>query len=801
IGGEFLLAGKKARKNLLHVDANGEVLPLQIQIDGPIKDIMLRGDSLYIAGAFTEIDGQKRVGAAVIDIQTGLLLNWDAYLYAADVEKMEVYKNVLFLGGQSHQRIFRYSYRYPVLAVDLQTGHLLPREDWQWLYDVWGTNNYTLAAENISLEGDHLAVQEDEARVFHLPSQQEIFNEARGFNFMDLHDGYLYVGSITSLAKIELVNPSNRDNFFISGAFTDIAYTDSSIWLAGFIRLNQANGSDIPVSAAEFLKSDNTFTGNKILTVGIVNNLTNSSTGFGSAIKLEGSQVILGGHFDGLGALERNNFYEFDLSTQSPTDWQPNPNGRVREIKSHEGRVYVGGDFTEIEGQAISGMAVFDSARQILPDFSYLINGSVYDFAFNDTNVYIAGDFDNVGNYNNKNLFSVNKTTGQIQNFEPDPAAYVERLVMLDTVLFLEGRFSSLMDTSIVGRKSCPEGIAYIDPNTAHPYWCHREFQRDESNFGQISSYQGEMYVLSRRAFPYVGKNYLLKFNPLTLDMDTLNYLDLNGDIWQYKFACDRLHLFGDFTEVNGEKEHQFAIIDLNTNQVFDQFNNPDSTEASEIDGGLYPINEPMLIHQGKWYHSFYLQNNRGFMNRESIFRLNMEDIPAVPGSTLSLNFSYQTNGYQVQFQNQSSTTAVDYFWDFGDGNISYQYSPLHTYAQAGTYTVKFIAANECNTDTLSSQVQINFRVGLDLLPKESLKLYPNPSQGKITVEFKQTLDKDTRIRVLDPRGKSVFMEKLGPQGSNSSIELDFPELPNGIYVLMLEQKGARLTKKFVIQR
>lgn len=800
IGGKFLIAGNKARKNLLHVDANGEILPLEIQIDGPIKDLMLRGDSLYIVGAFTEIDGQKRVGAAVIDVQTGLLLNWDAYLYRADLVKMEVYGNVLLLGGQSHQRIYRYSYRYPVLAVDLRSGHLLPREEWQWLYDVWGTSNYTLVAEDISLDGDYLAVREDEGRVFHLPSQQEILNEARGFSFMDIHDGYLYASTVSTLEKIDLSNLSNRQQLFIGGVFNEIVYTDTSFWVVGNMRINQGTASNTPVSVAEFLDSNNAFTGNKILSLGIVNGVSNSPTGLVMAANIKGGQMVLGGKFDGIGALERKNLYEFDLFTQSPTDWQPNPNGKVIEIKKHEGRIYVGGDFTEIGGQAISGMAVFDSARQILPDFSYPINGSVYDFAFNDTNVYIAGDFANVGNYNNKNLFSVNKATGLIQDFEPDPAAYVERLVMLDTVLFLEGRFSSLMDTSIVGRKSCPEGLAYIDPNTAHPYWCHREFRRDESNFGQISSYQGEIYVLSRRVFPYEGKNYLLKFNPITWDMDTLSYLDLNGDIWQYKFACDRLYLFGDFSEVNGEEEHQFAVIDLTSFQVFDQFNNPDSAEAFAIDWGLHPLNSPMLIHQGKWYHSFFLQNNENFMNRASFFSLNMDDIPSVAGSSLSLNFSYQTNGAQVQFQNQSPGTAINYFWDFGDGNVSYQYSPLHTYGQTGTYTVKLIAANECNTDTLSSQVQINSTVGIDFLPEESLKLFPNPSQGKITLEFNQVLDRDTRIRVLDTRGKNLFMEKLGPQASNSSMELDFPELPNGIYFLMLEQAGSRITKKFMIQ-
>lgn len=49
--------------------------------------------------------------------------------------------------------------------------------------------------------------------------------------------------------------------------------------------------------------------------------------------------------------------------------------------------------------------------------------------------------------------------------------------------------------------------------------------------------------------------------------------------------------------------------------------------------------------------------------------------------------------GQTIGFNNESDN-ADAYFWDFGDGNTSYDYSPNHAYAEAGTYTVSLTALN-----------------------------------------------------------------------------------------------------------
>jgi PKD repeat protein len=60
-----------------------------------------------------------------------------------------------------------------------------------------------------------------------------------------------------------------------------------------------------------------------------------------------------------------------------------------------------------------------------------------------------------------------------------------------------------------------------------------------------------------------------------------------------------------------------------------------------------------------------------------------------------------------VQFTNLSydpDGEVISYLWDFGDGNISVNRSPVHTYAEAGTYTVTLTVADNYIATALETQ-------------------------------------------------------------------------------------------------
>ena len=63
------------------------------------------------------------------------------------------------------------------------------------------------------------------------------------------------------------------------------------------------------------------------------------------------------------------------------------------------------------------------------------------------------------------------------------------------------------------------------------------------------------------------------------------------------------------------------------------------------------------------------------------------------PAAAPTADFEYTVDALKVTFTNKSAN-ATSYKWDFGDGENSKEASPVHTYAAAGTYTVKLTVGN-----------------------------------------------------------------------------------------------------------
>ena len=93
IGGEFTHVAGQPRAGLAHIGVGGELDPAWAPaVEGPDDDdhlvsrldftvdvtaLCVVGDTVYVGGAFTAIDGQRRDGLAAVDAVSGRLLAWD----------------------------------------------------------------------------------------------------------------------------------------------------------------------------------------------------------------------------------------------------------------------------------------------------------------------------------------------------------------------------------------------------------------------------------------------------------------------------------------------------------------------------------------------------------------------------------------------------------------------------------------------------------------------------------------------------------------------------------------------------
>ncbi len=126
-----------------------------------------------------------------------------------------------------------------------------------------------------------------------------------------------------------------------------------------------------------------------------------------------------------------------------------------------------------------------------------------------------------------------------------------------------------------------------------------------------------------------------------------------------------------------------------------------------------------------------------------------------------------------------------------------------------GTYLARVYPAtgafHATNCYTLNIQIgSAPFRSGefpaVDL-SSAITSIYPNPSNGSITVDYNSSADTDLEFYVIDVTGKVLQMDKAEAIKGANAYQFDLNRLSNGIYFLRISN-GAEVTHaKFLIER
>jgi len=130
------------------------------------------------------------------------------------------------------------------------------------------------------------------------------------------------------------------------------------------------------------------------------------------------------------------------------------------------------------------------------------------------------------------------------------------------------------------------------------------------------------------------------------------------------------------------------------------------------------------------------------------------------------------------------------YLWN--DGSTTQTLAPT----VSDVYSVIVTDANGCvGTDT--TIIVINTCVGVDELTSDTeIKMYPNPTQGGLTIEF-AAFNNDVVMNVLNIYGQVVRTGKL----TSATTVLDLNDLSEGTYILQLQSEDSITVNKFVINR
>jgi hypothetical protein len=84
----------------------------------------------------------------------------------------------------------------------------------------------------------------------------------------------------------------------------------------------------------------------------------------------------------------------------------------------------------------------------------------------------------------------------------------------------------------------------------------------------------------------------------------------------------------------------------------------------------------------------------------------------------------------------------------------------------------------------------------------ESLRVFPNPSSGRVRVEMAMKREvNEMEIRVFDLVGKEMMRETIMNPDPYFRQEFDFSQLREGIYLMQFRSGDQRLTRKLILAR
>ena len=118
----------------------------------------------------------------------------------------------------------------------------------------------------------------------------------------------------------------------------------------------------------------------------------------------------------------------------------------------------------------------------------------------------------------------------------------------------------------------------------------------------------------------------------------------------------------------------------------------------------------------------------------------------------------------------------------------------MHTYANNNNRTVVLEVSNKCLSASKTIEITT---IGLnDLLTAESVDVYPNPTQGLLTITLPSNMDAG-QLSINSIDGKEVYARQLN--NASNKVTVDISNLQVGIYFLKMQVENQVITKKIIL--
>lgn len=251
--------------------------------------------------------------------------------------------------------------------------------------------------------------------------------------------------------------------------------------------------------------------------------------------------------------------------------------------------------------------------------------------------------------------------------------------------------------------------------------------------------------------------------------------------------------------DINGCENSTQVTVDINPLPSINAGSNVaicfgDSTQLNATGGTIYiwsfnltlsdfvinnPWAEPSV---DTWYYVSGTDAN-GCTNVDSVL-VNVNPLPAEP--VLILDSVFVISSYPTGNQWYLNGNPV-----VGQTNDTLNYVEI---GQNGGYTVEYTDVNGCSIFSSPSNVIIIFDVSINESGKFSFNIYPNPTNGLITIESENNAD---NIAIYNSNGQLIYNEYQVQAGQT---KIDLSDFEDGVYIIRFIAGDTIETRKIIKQ-
>lgn len=158
----------------------------------------------------------------------------------------------------------------------------------------------------------------------------------------------------------------------------------------------------------------------------------------------------------------------------------------------------------------------------------------------------------------------------------------------------------------------------------------------------------------------------------------------------------------------------------------------------------------------------------------------------------------------EKNFTDLSNFAAVPddatYYWEFGDGAVSFERNPTHIYPIPGTFEVCLSVDYGGEAFDYCKNVAVDYCTAVeDIANLTAFSLYPNPTDDVVNINLSFGEAQDATIQIVNMAGQVVYTEQ-STVSTNYTTAIDVSGLPSGLYMARVNSGIQSTVRNFVVE-